>query len=493
MPRTRTWEEECLPRLVVQNSDGAAALCILWNLIERVQEIAPELAKTCQLSVIGNLRTPIGISWFVRGLWLMPNVSRVVLWGKDLQQTGEALVRLWHEGPTADHQVPGFGWRLDPLVPREAIDKLRGIVELIDLRHLPKPSEVLPWLDRGGRSRSKSRSFAPVELPDLQTLPSLPGHIMIRATDPGDAWQRILHHLLQYGMPRDTRKKESIVHHFSVKAIFPVLEEDDSEAWFGISKMDAENYLADVLRPAPPTMQDASGHEVPIADYHYGQRIQDWLGHNQLGEVILRIRDNSETKRGSISILQTGDLEDLEDAPCWSLITFAVINGALHSSNIFRSHDMFGGWPNNCLAILQIHRKVARELGLLLGSTEIVSQNAQVYTRHMQTAKDWLLKRGFMLERAGHFVGFRPDPAGAFVFSIVNQSDVSRQYVRAQLFNQAGDQLLWETEHANPRTLIRWIVESMVLDPQHVRYLGGEEERIVQAIRTGESYHQDQS
>ncbi|MEK9148066.1 MAG: thymidylate synthase, partial [Patescibacteria group bacterium] len=289
----------------------------------------------------------------------------------------------------------------------------------------------------------------------------------------------------QYGRPRDTRRKESIIHCFDVHAVFPVPATDDSEVWFDISRADAERYLTDVLRPTPPTAMGADGKEVSTVDYHYGERIQNWLGHNQLAEVIQRLKENPETKRASISILQAPDLETLEDAPCWSLITFAVIDRTLHSSHTFRSHDMYGGWPNNVLAILRLHRRVAEELGVALGSVEVISQNAQIYSRHLEAATQWLDQRGFTLARASHAIGFRSDPAGSFAFTILED-----KRVRAQLLNPAGDEVLWETEHANPSVLIRWIVESMVLEPQHVRYLGAEEEKLNRSLKTGEPYHQ---
>lgn len=486
MPKFRTWEEECLPRLHVMDPTKPVALCVLWNLIEKMPEYAPGIEHAPGVAVIGNLRTPVGIGWFLRGLWKFPHIQRIILWGSDLTGSGAALVRLWGEGPDAGHRVPGFGWRIDPMISRAAIEELRETVSLIDLRHERQASRIVPHLTaQPGIFHRTMRDFPPVPVPERRILPSEPGAISIRAANPGDVWRKILHHLLQYGKPRDTRKKESIVHHFSMKTAFPVPAEDDPEGWFGISAADAERYLADVLRPTPPTAVDASGQEVSTVDYHYGQRIQDWLGHNQLREVVQRLRENPETKRASISILQAPDLEMLEDAPCWSLITFALIDGELYASNVFRSHDMFGGWPNNALAVLRIHRHVAKEVGAGLGSVEIISHNAQIYTRHHAAAEEWLATHGFTLANASREIVFRPDPAGSFSFTVLED-----RRVRAQLVNPTGDEVLWETEHANPSVLIRWIVESMVLEPQHIRYLGSEEEKLNRSLKTGEPYHQ---
>lgn len=482
----RTWEDECLPRLVVLDRARPVALCVLWNLIEKLPEYASGLHEAPSLGVIGNLRTPIGIGWFLRGLWKFPNIRQIVLWGSDLTGSGDALVRLWSEGPDESHRVPGFEWRIDPLVPADAIDELRKTVHLVDLRHERHANRILPHLTAEPRiSRRTARDFPPIPIPERRILPNEPSSIFIRGADPGSAWLRILHHLLQYGRPRDTRKSESVSHCFNIHAVFPVPEEDTPEQWFGISQTDAERYLAEVLRPSPPTALDSAGGEVSTVDYHYGQRIQAWRGHNQLQEVIARLTENPETKRASIAILETPDLEELEDAPCWSLITFAVVDGALYGSNVFRSHDMYGGWPNNTLAILHLHRTVARALNVGLGSIEVISQNAQIYSRHAAAAEEWIKRRNFTLVQASHQIAFRADPAGSFAFSVLPD-----RRVRAQLVSRRGDEMLWETEHANPSVLIRWIVESMVLDPQHIRYLGAEEEKLNRALKTGEPYHQ---
>jgi len=484
----RTWEDECLPRLVVLDPRRPVALCVLWNLIETLPKYAPGLHEAPALAVIGNLRTPLGIGWFLRGLWKF-NVSRVVIWGEDLTGTGDALLRLWREGPTDDHRIPGLGWKLDPLVPLDAINELRTLVTLVDLRDQRAAQSILPALDAAGcEPRAATRELPPVPVPEPATLPSRPSTIFIRGVDPGDAWQRVLHYLTRYGKPRGTRKSESVLHHFSVHALFPVPAVDDPERWFGISPVDASRYVDEVLQTSSPTTLDQHGRPVAILDYHYGERIQNWGGHNQLAEVVQRLRQSRETKRASISILQATDLELLEDAPCWSLITFAVIDDELHSSHVFRSHDMYGGWPNNVLAILTLHRRVATELGVGLGAVEVISQNAQVYSRHLSSIQEWLEGRKFSLAGSGRLTRYRPDPAGSFVFSVIEQDE--RRGVRAQLLAPSGDAVLWEAESHSPSVLIRWIVESMILEPQHVRYLGTQEERLHRALKNGEPYRQ---
>ncbi len=267
MSKQLNWESECRPRIKYLHERGDTALCVLWNLLDPTLERLGELPEYLRLA--GNLRTPLGISWFLRGLWLHPEIKRVALWGTDYTRTGEALLRLWEEGPTEQHTVPGFGWKLDPYVGYEAIGRLIVGVELYDFRESSADDLAAglhglyaPW----NVSRVR-REFPPVEVPDDPALPWRGSGLHLQAAGIEEAWLKLLNALGRYGSKRGTRKTEEIRHLFQISVTFPIPAREEIPASFDLSAADLEAYWPQMLDDAPPP---------PGVDYRYGQRLQNW-------------------------------------------------------------------------------------------------------------------------------------------------------------------------------------------------------------------------
>ena len=173
MTKVKMWEDECLPKIQVRNKEGDVALCVLWNSLDLVVRALPDSEKFPRLGVIGNLRTPLGISWFLRGLGKLSHITTVVVWGSDLTRTGKALLALWECGADNSHQIPGFGWKLDRLIDSDSVDRFRREVKLIDARDfdLKELGQFLSFLPQREQTRQPA-AFPPVEIPDRQILPS---------------------------------------------------------------------------------------------------------------------------------------------------------------------------------------------------------------------------------------------------------------------------------------------------------------------------------
>ncbi len=476
MSKFKTWEDECFPRMVIRNREGNVGLCVLWNLLDGVLSQLSQLDESPRLSVVGNLRTPLGISWFLRGLGKLPHVTTVVVWGSDLSQTGDALFALWDEGVSDDHRVPHFGWRLDPLVDRDSINRLRREVKLIDARSVPLDdlARFLSELPKWSLAR-QGVVFPPVEIPERSVFPHR-GAVHLVASDPADGWIKVLNLLLGVGQERKTRKGETVIHAFNVLVTMPVPEEEIIGPPFDFIPADLERYYANFISPEPPPEG---------TDYRYGHRMQTWRNHNQLKEVIARLQKSSGTKRATIVLLDPTDLAELKDAPCIALGTFCIQNGVLDTSWTIRSNAMYSGWPFNLLSLIRVHRYAAERLGAGLGVIEILSQNVQIYEGSIPLAVEKTAQWGRVSEDFGPDYHFDPDPAGNFIFEVVDGR------VRMTMTNPEGDRVLMEMMHSDPSALIGWVVEMMPwLARQHVRYLGAEQEKLRRVLEEGVPYVQ---
>ncbi|MBI3964512.1 MAG: hypothetical protein HY329_02670, partial [Chloroflexi bacterium] len=241
-----TWESECRHTLRFLNPDGDLGICVLWNLLESVMEQLPEDAAGSRLYAVGNSRTPIGISWLLRGLLLNPQVRTLAIWGADLTKTGEALLQLWAEGPTPDHRVPVFNWKLDALISPELIDRLRSEVRLVDGRgrKLPEVVAELENLPAPAPVQREPIELPPVVVPDRVTLPSRGSTVTVHAPDVGEGWLQAINAVLRLGEVRRSRKKETIAHTFHVTVELRVPAEPIAvPECFDVTPADFETYF----------------------------------------------------------------------------------------------------------------------------------------------------------------------------------------------------------------------------------------------------------
>ncbi len=500
--RRATWDSECRTSLVFPNPDGDVAICGLWT---KTEDIAagrvfggPECAA--RVAISGPLRTPIGIGWMLRGLWLHPNIRHVVVTGQDLSHTGAAIVDLWREGLTPDGRVPGMGWAMRPPIDAESIDRLRDDVTVWDWRGVDDAEvcrRVAGLEQRGGATRDV-REFPPVEISERLQLPSRGTLFPIAAESVGEGWLHVLNAVMSCGETKGTRKGDRLKEIVNTAVVIDprYLPDDPVEApFFDFSREGFESYWGDFIARQKPSGQD----------YSYGERMQSWpmpppgatlaqlpatallrellargrdrvlrrtrnggapalVTVDQLAAVRERLRRSPDTKRGTIVFLGPTDMEELDDAPCLSMATFNRWGGRLFGTFVIRSNDMYGAWPHNALSLRRLQKDMAHELGVEPGATTIISHSAHIYERHWEQAyakvDEWLDSGKIMkwyreLGWDGPAGGLRPDPAGNFEFA------QSPEGVRIRLMSQEADEVLREASGANPRPLLRAMLYRM--------------------------------
>ena len=423
----------------------------------------------------------MGLGWLLRGLYLYPAIRNLIICGKDLSLTGEALLTLWKEGPTSDNMVPGLGWKIYPEMEREAVETLRKYVQVWDWRaksfkEIGRDINNIPYLP----PEMKPRSFPPVVIAQRTTLPSRKTSFPLFAEDVGDAWLQLLNLIMLCGTVKGTRKSDRLTEVLNTVVTIRLKEtEQPLSPYFDFGVDEFEAYYQRFISPSCP--EDI--------DYTYGARLQsyNWFNQatgkmepvNQLESTINRLQRSHDTKRATMVLLGPVDLDILDDAPCLVLATFNIVNERLFGTYVIRSNDIYNAWPFNALSLIRLQRKVAQQIGIPADSATIISHSAHIYERDWDKALS-KVDKGFKRP-----LSFQTDPSGSFSFAIENG------LVKAQLISLEGDEVLWEQTSRNPRNLIRTIVDTMPwLTAQHVRYLGGEAEKMARALREGTPYNQ---
>lgn len=114
--------------------------------------------------------------------------------------------------------------------------------------------------------------------------------------------------------------------------------------------------------------------------YTYGNRLRaHFAGIDQIQEAINRLKNCNESRR-AISI--TWDpIQDskTDEVPCMILVDFKIRDNKLHTTALWRSHDIYGAWFPNAVGLTYLAQYVAGEVELSTGSVTIHSISAHIY------------------------------------------------------------------------------------------------------------------
>ncbi|KUK74396.1 MULTISPECIES: thymidylate synthase [Methanobacterium] len=121
--------------------------------------------------------------------------------------------------------------------------------------------------------------------------------------------------------------------------------------------------------------------------YTYGNRLRGHFeGIDQIGEAILRLKNCRESRRAiSVTWDPTTDTKN-EEVPCMILVDFKIRDGKLHTTGLWRSHDIYGAWFPNAVGLTHLAKYVAEEVGVEVGSLTIHSISAHIYQVNFEEA-----------------------------------------------------------------------------------------------------------
>jgi thymidylate synthase, methanogen type len=122
--------------------------------------------------------------------------------------------------------------------------------------------------------------------------------------------------------------------------------------------------------------------------YTYGNRLRAHFdGIDQIQEAIERLNNFKESRRAiSITWDPTVDTKN-DEVPCMMLVDFKIRDGKLHTTGLWRSHDIYGAWFPNAVGLSNLARYVAGEVGSEVGMLTIHSISAHIYEVNFKEAE----------------------------------------------------------------------------------------------------------
>lgn len=124
----------------------------------------------------------------------------------------------------------------------------------------------------------------------------------------------------------------------------------------------------------------------------YGPRLFGRNGyHNQIGNVVARLRKNEDSRRAVIQLFDAADLagEHIE-IPCTCTLQFILRDHRLHMLTNMRSNDAFIGLPHDIFAFTMLQEIVARTLGKEVGVYHHVVGSLHLYETDVKGARKYL-------------------------------------------------------------------------------------------------------
>lgn len=462
------WPIEYADQLILGNPSSNIGVCCLWSRAERVKEVL----DPAQYAIIGNLYSRAGISPMLRNILAKPILRYLILVGKSLTDSDEAMLGFFHYGVDEQWRIIGNGGQVDRDLPLPVLEDIRHGVQLIDLRH---SSDLATDFGRVASELKQLPPFAeprvfPKSAPSIETFPSEFLGFVVRGQTIIDAWHEALRMVMTFG---NVCRTDYGIDQREILGLLSVIENpekgiDGVPDWAPFRWSEVEAYVAGFL--------DAKARG-DVA-YNYGHRLQSHWGQNQIEILASELRRSNYSRRAVASTWDPAEDARSSDPPCLITIQAVVRHDRLCLMAYIRSNDMFRAYPLNAAALAQLQLELARRVDdVELGHLAILSFSAHIYSDCWEACGAAVRDHAKLLGR------FRQDPRGSFVFRVEDDQFLADHYT-AQ-----GD--LVQTLAASSVCDLGRLIRPFVSRATHGMYLGQEMERLRMAKDSEVTYVQD--
>lgn len=359
-------------------------ICTLWT---KKEDLAKYVSPS-NFSVIGQCYSRIeGPSFILRNYLANKSLSYLVLTGRDLNHSAEALIALSEKGIDNNRKIIGVeGAKIEDGIPLEAIERFRQNVRVIDARNISNEN-----LDDFLAAFPKTTSWGDPELYERpepsppQTFPSEKAGFFLRGKTVAELWPQILSTILRFGKVKPSAHEKSQKELIGLTTIL-TQENPLNPKWasyFPFSKKDLEEYSPQLMSP-----------EIPEGlAYTYGSRLRKYKGVDQIEKIIGELKVIPHSRR---EIAITWDVEKdskSKNPPCLILLQSLIQDGKLYQTGYFRSNEMYDAWPRNAFLLRRLQAEIAQGVEVDLGEMTIVSNSAHIYSSHWDEAEKIAARR----------------------------------------------------------------------------------------------------
>jgi len=471
-------------KLVVGNPEGHVAVVTLWS---KVKEMAKKVDAS-RFCIMGQLfSAERGLDLLVRNLLANPQLTNIIVTGTDFSKSGIVLEDFFRngfeKGETKLTKKPVWkvksNWEgyIDLDIPVEVLEELRGSVVVqrvgdigsFDFFSLNRPDKV--------RER---RVYEKKEEDVKKFIGEYSAHV-VRGKTVAEVWVRLLDRILKFGKESETHYDEP---QRELLNLLSIIEEEDPHKFFIPDYLPCDE--ARVRSYVPRITRDLPGG-IHHNEYTYGSRMRSWFGTDQVKRAVDKLAREPISRAVVIGLWDaTKDLE-IGGSPCLNHIWLRISEDALHMTSIFRSHDMFEGYPENAFGLRTLQEEIRAELQqrlgreVRLGELMILSQSAHLYKDTWEWA-DKISKRELPTFRR-HLA--RLDPRGNFIITRDGENIVVEH-------TGPGGEPIGKFQGSTARELYTQLMRENVISlPAHALDVGMELMKAELAGKLGVAYTQD--
>jgi thymidylate synthase len=267
--------------------------------------------------------------------------------------------------------------------------------------------------------------------------------------------------------------------------VLAVIDDFSLKPFLGLKEEDVKKYIDLFFSDNPPK----------DVEYTYGKRLFKFAFEhvsdkfsfelrffiNQIDKVVNLLKKSPYSRR-AVAVLWNPFIDaDSSNPPCLTQITWNVKNKKLYQTCVFRSHDLFGAYPLNALALRGLQVRIANEVGLPLGDLIMISQSAHVYENSWKKIEN-ILKDNYSNKE----MEFAQDQAGYFRI-LTDEKEIIAQH-----FLNDGRPSKYEFRGTEATSIYRRIFnENLVSRIDHAAYLGRELTRAEDCLKNNKTYDQE--
>jgi thymidylate synthase len=473
-------------RLVVGNSDSNTGIVTLWT---KSQELAKTIDKK-NYALMGNLYSAErGLDLLIRNLLANPQITNLIVTGTDFSKSGIVLMDFFNKG--FEHGKKDITeqecWRvkseyegyIETDIPEHVLQELRNSIHVLHVSDIKKfDFSVLPK----AHSNRKKQIFMKKETDTIKYQGEEIGYI-IRGKTVAECWLQVIDTILKFGVESGTHyddQQKEIVNLMSI-----ITDEDPNNLYipeyFPSDKKHVQEYIPRITRDLKGALKN---------EYTYGSRMRSWFGIDQVNNAIEKLAREPISRAVVISLWDSVKDMTIGGSPCLNHIWFRIRDNKLNMTCVFRSHDMFEGYPENALGLRVLQEEIRNELNkrlkekeIKLGSLIILSQSAHIYDDSWERCSQIISK--YHTEKKINPMGIL-DPRGNIIITVENNE------IRAEHTSTTNETLgIYTAKSAEEmRDLLRR--ENIISLPSHALYLGIELHKAETALLFGKDYIQDQ-
>lgn len=196
-----------------------------------------------------------------------------------------------------------------------------------------------------------------------------------RGKNLSELWVNGLSHIITHGDEVVNERGVKVLEYCSILSEIPINKINGVPANYPLKDSAVKEYESAMIEPKKNGFI-----------YTYGNRFREYFGVDQLERIVEKLKMRNTRRAYMTTWDPKRDLYESE-VPCLVGVSFQNTNGRLFVSGVWRSHDFYGAFPANLIALKRMCEYVSKETKIPMGLLNVLSTNAHIYETDFEQAK----------------------------------------------------------------------------------------------------------